>query len=746
MRLSLRFLIPLFVVLGIIAYAVLPLVDKLMEQWFVRDLDLRAKVIASTIDDSLFQVIDNDKTRTKTKVQAFFDRVVEDERLFALGFCDADETLVYKTETFPGNVACKQPNTEDNQQQSEIVALPKGSVHVAYDTITGSGGVLGQLILVHDMSFIQRRSSSATQYILYFFVLLGGVISLITVIIAQLSWRGWVSGMRGLLRGEGLVRPLVPVTTSSELQPIASELRDLLRDLEYGRNAADDAQMKWTPDTLKQLLKQEFVGDEVIVVSHREPYIHERKDDAVAVRKPATGVITALEPVMRACSGTWVALGSGSADREVVDEHDHVAVPPDDPAYTLRRVWLPPEDEKAHHLLSTEGFYALCLLAHVRPVFQPDYWAAYRRVNERFADVVVAEAKTKDPVILVQDYHFALLPRMLRERLPQATIITFWHIPWPNAEAFSICPWAEEILGGLLGSSILGFHTKYHCHNFFETANRFLECRIDLEQFLVSYRKSLTAVNAYPISIDFPEKAFALSIEQARSQINADYGIDPGVSIGVGVDRLDYTKGICEKFAAIGRLLEHHPEWRGKFSFIQIAAPTRAYITEYRKTEEAMVRLADDINGSFGHGEYRPIILVREYKNTDALNLLYRAADFCFVNSLHDGMNLVAKEFVAARDDEQGVLVLSQFTGATRELTEALIVNPYHADQCADALHRALSMPQTEQRHRMRSMRSIIHDFNVYRWAGKIFIDAARMRQRSRFAKTIFGRNEDASA
>ncbi|MFA6039372.1 MAG: trehalose-6-phosphate synthase [Candidatus Peribacteraceae bacterium] len=755
MRLSLRFLVPLAAILALIAYAVVPLVDGMMVQWFVKDLDLRSKLIGTAVDDSLFEVYDNDRTKTKKKVQAYFDRMMQDERLFALGFCDTEAALTYKTEKFPETVACPARTAETavegtegtaegtEEEPSDVVELPKGPVHVAYHTVQGSGRTLGNMILVHDMSFVRNRSEETRRYIMLFIAGVGALIAFITVIIAQLSWRGWVSGMRGLLHGEGLLRPLLPPSTPPELQPVARDLRNLLRDLETDRRLRDDIQTAWTPRTLKDLLQKELAGDEVVVVSNREPYLHVRREGKVLLRTPASGVVTALEPVMRACSGTWIAHGSGDADRETVDSHDHIAVPPDHPRYRLRRVWLTKEEEEGYYYgFSNEGLWPLCHIAHVRPSFHSGDWEQYKKVNEKFAKAVLEEVKTDDPVILIQDYHFALLPRLLHEKLPKASIITFWHIPWPNPEAFGICPWTEEILRGLLGSSVVGFHTRSHCNNFIDTVEHFLECRIDREHWTVSYGGEATGVQRYPISIEFPGRLLrqAKPVQEARADVREKFGFPADRLLGLGVDRFDYTKGILEKFRAVERLLELHPEWIGRFSFVQIAAPTRGKIEQYQRFREEATVLANRINKRFGKNGYEPIILRAEHAEQPEVLELYRSADLCFVGSLHDGMNLVSKEFVAARDDARGVLLLSQFTGAARELPEALLVNPYYADQCAEALHVALTMPPAEQRDRMRNMRGILHDFNVYRWAGRMLLDAARMRQRHRIPRRIFGK------
>jgi trehalose 6-phosphate synthase len=479
-------------------------------------------------------------------------------------------------------------------------------------------------------------------------------------------------------------------------------------------------------------------GEDVIVVSNREPYIHQQRGEHIEVSRPASGLVTALEPIMRACSGTWIAHGSGSADRAVVDKKDRIQVPPEKPTYQLRRVWLTSEEEAGYYYgFSNEGVWPLCHIAHVRPTFRSSDWAQYVAVNRKFAEAVVSEAKTKAPIVLVQDYHFALLPKMIREELPDATIITFWHIPWPNPESFAICPWRDEILAGMLGSSIMGFHTQFHCNNFVDTVDRFIEARVDRESFTVSFGGKLTAVRRYPISIAWPPEPAMLqkSVPDCRSNIRELNDLPPEHKLGVGVDRLDYTKGIVERFRAIERLLELNPGWVGRFTFVQVAAPTRSGIDEYQHHEAQVRAMATRINGRFERQGPPPIVLRIEHHEPQAVYEYFRAADLCFVSSLHDGMNLVAKEFVAARDDERGVLILSEFTGAARELPEALIVNPYDADQCAAAMHLALTMPAAEQRDRMRLMRGLVAEFNVFRWAGRMLLDAAAMRRRGRLVE-----------
>ncbi len=736
MRLSLRFIFPLAVVLGLVAYGVVPLVDTLTLKWFVRDMDIRTKLIGNTLQDSLVPLLD---AKEGAKVQRLFDRVIQDERLYAIAFCSPEKKLFYKTQSLIKDIRCDV--TTGTETQSKIIKLPQGPLHLAFQPIEESGRNLGNLVLVHDMSFVVRRSSDTKWYIVYLFAGLAAVISLLTVLIAQMSWKGWIKGLRSLLKGEGLLKPISQIV-SPELRPIVKDLRVLIRDLESERKAKDESQITWSPRALKEILNTELTGDEVLIVSNREPYIHVRRNERIEVQFPASGLVTALEPIMRACSGTWIAHGSGNADREVVDKNDHIRVPPENPSYQIRRVWLTPEEEQGYYYgFANEGLWALCHIAHTRPIFRSQDWAQYVAVNKRFADAVVKEAKTDDPVVLVQDYHFALLPKMIKERLPKATVITFWHIPFPNPEVFGICPWREELLDGLLGSSILGFHTRFHCNNFIDAVDRFMESRIDQETSTISYRGNLTAVNHYPISIEYPVKWLKeqKAVKECRSRIRSLNGMPEDRLIGIGVDRLDYTKGILERFLAVERLLELEPKWIGKFTLVQIAAPSRSSIDQYQHFEADVRAMATRINQRFGSETYEPICLKIEHHNAPQVYEYYRGADVCVVTSLHDGMNLVAKEFVASRDDEQGVLILSQFTGASRELPEALIVNPYNIDQCAAALHVALEMPKSEQRNRLRSMRGLIQEFNVYRWAGRMLLDAARLRQRTR----LFGHLED---
>ncbi len=541
------------------------------------------------------------------------------------------------------------------------------------------------------------------------------------------SWRTWNGELSRMLKGPGSARP--------EVLPVSHALRD------YVDRIVSDREFEallggWTPARLKSVLIRLYRGERVITIANREPYIHQRGDAGqIELLHPASGLVTALEPVMRACSGLWIAHGSGSADRDTADASGRLAVPPDAPAYTLQRIWLSAEEERGYYAgFANEGLWPLCHIADTRPVFRKSDWETYREVNARFARAAVDGADRDDPVILVQDYHFALVPRLIRQELPRATIITFWHIPWPNAERVGICPYTRSLLEGLLGSSIIGFQTAQHCNAFLESVDRQLEARLDRDQNVVVSGGRSTLVRSYPISIAWPDSSAPAQARfgAPRGQFLSDLALPPDGRIGFGVDRLDYTKGIEERLLAVERLLERHPEWVGRFAFVQIAAPSRTGIANYQLLSQRVAALVERINTRFGAGQWTPISYRHVHYDGRELEQFYRAADVCYVSSLHDGMNLVAKEFVAARDDERGVLVLSKFTGAARELHDALIVNPYDVEEAADAIHGALTMSETEQQERMRALRGNVARNNVYRWAARMLMDASTLREHSR--------------
>jgi alpha,alpha-trehalose-phosphate synthase [UDP-forming] len=479
----------------------------------------------------------------------------------------------------------------------------------------------------------------------------------------------------------------------------------------------------WDKSSLHDLIETKMTDYQMIVVANREPYIHRFAGEEIECQRPASGMAAALDPVMKAAGGVWVAHGSGDADRATVDASDHVAVPPEEPAYNLRRVWLTKEEEEGYyHGLANEGLWPLCHITFTRPVFQLKNWETYRRVNALFGDAVLEEADDRPTFVFIQDYHFALLPRYLKERNPNLIVAQFWHIPWPNRETFRVFPWKEELLDGLLGNDLLGFHLRYHCQNFIETVDRTIEARIDHEQGDIVRNGKSTLVRPFPISIDFERQAaFAVStaVEQEIKKVERQLR-QRGDLLGIGIERIDYTKGIPERLQAIDRFLERFPEYRERLTFIQVGVPSRAHIPQYRQVDEEIDCLVERINWKWSTSKWRPVIYFKRHFSLVEMTALHRLADFCIVSSLHDGMNLVAKEFVASRLDEDGVLLLSQFAGSALELTDAILFNPFAIEEMADAIHQALEMPPAERKKRMQRMRSAVQDNNVYRWAGKI--------------------------
>jgi trehalose 6-phosphate synthase len=444
--------------------------------------------------------------------------------------------------------------------------------------------------------------------------------------------------------------------------------------------------------------------------------------------------VTALEPILRACDGTWIAQATGDADREVVDESDHVRVPPDNPQYTLRRLWLTKEEEHGFYLgFANEGLWPLCHIAHTRPTFRAEDWEFYETVNRKFAATLLEEIEGEEnPVVLVQDYHFALLPRMIKERRPDARVAIFWHIPWPNPEAFGICPWQRQLLDGLLGADLIGFHLQQHCNNFLETTDRMLESRIDWEQFAVNRNGQHTLIRPFPISVAFEPSHSHDATEMEtpylkRAALLEKLGVRASF-MGVGVDRVDYTKGITERFRAVERFLEKYPSYRKEFTFVQIGSPSRTSIKRYQDLTNEVLTEADRINRRYQTADWKPIVFLNRQHSHAEILPYYQTADLCLVSSLHDGMNLVAKEFVAAREDEHGVLILSRFAGAAHELADALVVNPYDTEEMAEAIARALTMPPQELRIRMQRMRATVHERNIYRWAGTLMEELCRIR------------------
>ena len=587
------------------------------------------------------------------------------------------------------------------------------------------------VVLYADASYIDNIISSILlrNYLRWFVQAL--LISLITVL--MIRWGifsplnrivHWVKAAR-----MGNIDQLKQHPPAKFLEPLHNEIVHIAKAMHEAKAMAEqEARLRtsseaiWTPERLKVEMENILQGRKMVVVSNREPYMHIHEGKQIKYIVPASGMITAMEPILGACGGLWIASGSGDADKETVDEHDRLQVPPENPKYTLRRLWLTKEEEDHYYYgFSNEGLWPLCHIAHTRPTFRKEDWKYYKKVNEDFAQAVLAEtADEEQPFILIQDYHFALLPELIKKEKPNAKVAIFWHIPWPNPESFGICPWQKEILRGMLGADLIGFHTQYHCNHFLETVSTTLEARVLWDNFSVKMGGQATFVKPFPISIAFTLKDYdSTVVKTAPSKFLDEHGITAEF-MGIGVDRIDYTKGIVEKFLAVERFLEKNPDYIGRFTFVQIGAPSRTLLKSYSDTVSAVENEAIRINWRFKSKNWKAILLLKKHHSHEEIAPFYSSANFCMVSSLHDGMNLVAKEFVAARNNNDGALILSRFAGASQELQGAIAVNPYDTEKSADAIRTALEMPVEEQYERMKQMRQVIVGNNIYSWAANL--------------------------
>jgi len=724
-RLALRYVLPVTAAVSVLALLGVPYLERLLAGWFRADVQLRAQLVMNSIEQPLGELL---QAGSYARARDYLVRVTDDERLMGIVVCGDLGERVMQTAEVPGIVACSPENAIADADA--LLHSPEGPIQISRFPLL-AGNMSWQILMVHDLGFIERRQSTARNFVLATIVIAAVMLALLVGLSVRLLVNRWIRILLGDISGG---RYLDDARSAAESAPILRRVREAMREVEARQRLEIEFHENWTPQALQQVVRDHLGDCRMLVASNREPYIHTRNSEGeVRVQVPASGMVAAIEPIMRACSGTWVAHGSGSADREVVDRSGHIAVPPSDPVYTLRRVWLSEEEEQGYYYgFSNEGLWPLCHLAYVRPVFRESDWVQYRAANAKFADALREEAGKDEAVILIQDFHLALVPKLIRERGTKATIALFWHIPWPNAETFGVCPWKKELLQHMLRADILGFHTLYHCQNFLATVDRYVECQIDHERLTITHQGHLCNVIAYPISIEWPPRWLAqvAPAAQARMAVLQRHGIAPGVKLGLGVERWDFTKGIIERFHALEALFEKHPRWRGRLTFLQVAAPSRSKLPAYQALQQQTHAELERINARYGTADWKPIVLIGQHQEPEQIFELYRAADFTLVNSLHDGMNLVAKEFVAARDDEDGVLILSTFAGASRELLEALLVNPYDVGETAAAISTALDMPRGERQKRMQLMRRTVAEYNVYRWAGRMLMDVSRVRQR----------------
>lgn len=692
------------------------------------DLQYRTHVLADSLQASVEPSFLSYSTST---IQSIVSRFADRERLVGLAVYDSAGGIVAVSEELPTNISklrIANDAMDRDEAVGEFVQVDGVELYVFAKSLHQDDTVVGALVVVQNAQYIAESVAeiwrSSIVRLLFQLLVFGGAIFLLVRYVIY----------RPLMQLEALVRS---ARTGGEVEgaaahhsffsPLTSEITKMTKSLRQARLAAsEEARLRlekidtpWTAERLKEFIKAYLKDRPIYVISNREPYVHTKvKGNGTSWSVPASGAVTALEPVMEATGGMWLAHGSGTGDKETADSEGKLKVPPDDPHYTLRRIWLTDKEVKGHYSgFSNEALWPLCHNAHTRPIFRQEDWTQYRKVNGKFAAALLSEIKdVQRPLILVQDYQFALLPAMIKASRSDALVAIFWHIPWPSAESFSICPWRKEILEGMLGADLIGFHTQQYCNNFLDTVGKEVEALIDFERFAVTREGHTSMVEAFPISIAFSREEE--DVDPDRSILEELRIRSP--LVGLGVDRLDYTKGILERFRGIEFLLERHPEYIGQFTFLQIAPPSRESVEKYREYNEDVSAEAERINKIFGRDGWQPIVLEKKHYTHAQLQQLYRIASVCLVTSLHDGMNLVSKEFVAARSDEGGVLVLSPFTGASRDLKGALVVNPYSAEQMADAVHTALIMSPAEQHRRMKQMRASVLDYNVYRWSAEL--------------------------
>jgi len=603
------------------------------------------------------------------------------------------------------------------------------------------GRVAGALVILEDARYIRAEGTDVWRQ--SFWRIAAFVLLIVCVTLMMVRW----FLMRPMMRVADRLRRLRTGQTGdladesiaelSLFTPLAREVKSMAESLIEARTAAetearlrDAGEHQWTAERLAVHIGERFGSSRIFVLSNREPYMHVLQGRETVCVVPPSGLVTAIEPVLRACDGIWVAHGSGTEDALNVDDFDRLRVPPGDPRYTLRRVWLSSDEEAGYYDgFANEGLWPLCHIAHTRPIFRASDWECYQRVNEKFAAALLEEMKgNSNPIVFVQDYHFALVPRLIKAARPDARVAIFWHIPWPNPEAFGICPWQAELLDGLLGADLIGFHIPLHCNNFLSTVDRVLESRTDREHMTVRRDGHTSYVRPYPVSVALDSaKPERRTSRPSHEELLKEFGLRCETLI-VGVDRMDYTKGIVERLMAVEKLLEEHPWYLERLTMVQIAAPSRSRIPSYVNLRRQVEETVERINQRYQTTLWKPVVLIERQCSHAEVDLWYHAAAVCLVTSLHDGMNLVAKEYVAAREDEDGVLVLSKFTGAATELLDALVVNPYDIEGVAGAIHQGLEMDRGERRMRIQRMRQHVMDHNVYRWAANILGDLRDLR------------------
>lgn len=699
------------------------------------DLNRRARVIAKSLAPPAIRILKNPPAVDEEDVA---ERLEGQGRTLGLMICNLEGKLIARSSTLSDIITCNDEVMSTLQSGNEALLLNEAggqSLHrLIYPLKDRAGSLVGTLTIVHDASYITKRVLSAVTWMTLTLAILAILIAIGTYLASRRSFQRSVTHLLDWMKLSKTEENLSP-PTESLLKPVSREVEKLTARLraakETAREVSEASQVSnlWTAARLKAHATSSIGNKSLIVVSNREPYMHVREEGQPQVIVPASGLVTALDPVLRATSGIWIAHGSGEEDRDFVDSEDKILVPPQSPLYTLRRIWLTREEEERYYYgFSNEAVWPLCHLTHYRPHFEEKDWQSYMKVNEKFADAVVQECGKEHPFVLVQDYHFTLLPKLIRERRPDAVVGLFWHIPWPTPESFQICPWKREMLEGMLGANFVGFHLQSYCNNFLDTVNSLLPVRIDWDRPGILHEEGFTTVRPFPIGVQpwsergiASEEIFREKANMWRKELELN-----NLRLIVSVDRLDYTKGIPERIGAIDRFLEKYPAHRGKVSFVQLAAPSRVHIPRYREFVTEVESLVEKVNWRHGTEDWKPILFLKSHHDAETVYTFLRMADVCVISSLSDGMNLVAKEFVAAREKGDGVLILSEFAGVAREFQDALQVNPYSRADFAEVIRVALEMPMEEQKKRMSRMKAQVVEHNVYGWAASLITEMAQ--------------------
>lgn len=743
MKRILLFVLPILIIVAVVFTISAFMQVRFTEDRLMDDLKRKARTVDESVEVSAKYILANNDLRAANRMVESFQKR---ERMQGCVLYDKEGQILAITERISGWKQKDKPYLKDIlSTKTPRGALEKFGDSSVYSYIMpvmdDENNILGMAEVIYDTSYVfttltalWKKLSISLIALLILIMLTMLLIQRQIFILPVLRLTEWFQHFQ---RGDTDLPH--PIKEKGELGKLASEVEQVALNLRVARKVVSEQASErvteeelWTETKLRDLIQAKLGENALIVVSNREPYMHvfDEVTGAAKCIRPASGVVTAIDPILRACGGTWIAHGSGNADKKFVNSKNKLGVPPDDNRYILKRVWLNKAEEEGYYYgFSNEGLWPLCHATHTRPLFRESDWQMYKKVNQKFADNVVEELPSKSPFVFIQDYHFTLLPKMIKEKRPDATVALFWHIPWPTPEIFSICPYQEEILDGILGCDLIGFHVQNHCNNFLDTANRLLESRVDTERFSVVRAGKETFVKAFPISID---SYFGAGISDSEAQkiedIRKEYELE-GKIVAVGVDRIDYTKGIAERISAVDRFLEKNPQYKYKFVFIQLAAPSRTHIKRYHDLMGEIEELVEKINWKHADGEWKPIIYLKKHFSADEIRPFYALGDICIVSSLHDGMNLVAKEYIAAKSDSKGVLILSRFTGAARELTDAIQINPYSTEEFADAIKLAVEMPEEETKKRIENMRKIIKERNVYRWAGDIVTELTALKK-----------------